>query len=385
MRVTISAKVKINPTKQLHTVISKYGSALQYCIDVAHKNKIKNNIKLHHLVYYKIRKRFKLPSQLAVSCIKQAAGMMKKSKSKPIITKASIRYNFPRVASLKPNNILSLKTLKERQDFPFTVPDCYQHYFNDWHVAESLLYKDKKGRIFFVFTFSKEVNVSDMHSCSQTTVLGIDLGVKNLAVCSDKRFYNSAKVKQVKRKFKYLRTTLQNKGTRSAKRLLKKLSGREKRFMKWVNHNISKQIVSPLTTGDTIIMENLKGIRKINRGKRINYWISNWSFYQLQSFIEYKANIKGITFKKVSPRYTSQICNKCGYLGTRSKGCFSCLHCGFNHYNSDFNAALNLAHPMLVERQAAVTQPSDCGVEAKGTYQCAIEAEPTVKIPHTLV
>jgi len=243
---------------------------------------------------------------------------------------------------------------------------------------------DKRGRCFFMFTFSKEFNATEQNIRSQNIVLGIDLGVNNLAVCSDSRFYNSAKVKQVKRKFKYLRSKLQAKGTHSSKRLLKKLSGRETRYMAWINHNISKDIVSKFN-GNKIIMENLKGIRKQHRGRIMNYWISNWSFFQLQTFIQYKAERKGITVERVKPNYTSQICHRCGQLGSRSKGCFSCSHCGLSLFNSDLNASRNLAHPMLVERQGAITHPYSLCNEHKGTSHSAIACEHKAKIPHTLV
>jgi len=128
-------------------------------------------------------------------------------------------------------------------------------------------------------------------------------------------------------------------------------------------------------------MENLKGIRKKHGGKIMNYWISNWSFYQLQSFIQYKAERKGIIFEKVKPNYTSQICHKCGQLGSRSKGSFSCFHCGLNNFNSDLNAGRNLAHPMLVERQAFVTKPYSRSDEVKGNSQDAIATELTDKSP----
>ena len=195
------------------------------------------------------------------------------------------------------------------------------------HTKKYKVNMDKKGRCFFLFTFSKEVTATEQNIRSQNYVLGIDLGVNNLAVTSDSKFYNSAKVKQVKRKFKYLRSKLQRKGTRSSKRLLVKLSGRETRWMKHINHCISKDIVSHFD-GNKIVMENLKGIRRQRRGRIMNYWISNWSFYQLQSFIQYKAEMKGIEVVRVNPNYTSQICHKCGQIGSRSKGCFSC-HCGF--------------------------------------------------------
>jgi IS605 OrfB family transposase len=220
-----------------------------------------------------------------------------------------------------------------------------------------------------MFTFAKEVDVigSNNHS-----VLGIDLGINNLAVTSDSRFYNSAKVKQIKRKFRYLRSKLQAKGTLSSKRLLRKLIGKEQRFMAWYNHNISKDIVSKFN-GNKIIMEDLRGIRKISRGRKMNYWIGNWSFYQLQGFIAYKAERKGIEVVRVKPNYTSQICHRCGQLGSRLSGCFSCFHCGLSNFNADLNAGRNLAHPMLAGRQAAITQPHSTSNDAKAVIGTAVE------------
>ncbi len=376
MRATVSAKIRINPTKEVVATIKAYTKALQFCVDYAWKHKITRNFKLHYAIYQTIRKRFKLPSQIAVACMRQACGTVKKAKSKPIIKRTSVGYNFPRSANIK-GNTLVLRLLKTRQTFKLNIPSCYKDYFS-WEVDESLLRIDRKGRCFFVFTFSKEVTATEMNSCSQTTVLGIDLGLNNVAVTSERRFYNSSKVKQIKRKFKYLRSKLQSKGTRSSKRLLKKLSGRETRWMKHINHCISKDIVSNFY-GNKIIMENLKGIRKQRRGRIMNYWISNWSFYQLQSFIEYKAIRKGIEVARVKPNYTSQICHRCGQIGSRSKGSFSC-HC-LSSFSADLNAARNLAHPMLVERQAAVTPPYDSGCEAEGVSQDTIEAELRVKSP----
>lgn len=370
MRSVVTAKIRINPTKKLIATVKVYTKALQFCVGYAWKHKITQNFTLHYAVYHIIRKRFKLPSQIAIGCIKQACGIVKKAKTCPIIKRASVRYNSPRSANLK-GNILVLRLLDCRQEFNIKIPKCYTEYFT-WEISESLLRIDKKGRCFFLFTFSKEITATEQNNASQKIVLGIDLGVNNLAVTSDCRFYNSAKVKQVKRKFKYLRSKLQSKGTRSAKRLLKKLSGRETRWMAWINHNISKSIVFNFN-GNKIVMENLKGIRKTNRGKRMNYWISNWSFFQLQSFIQYKAERKGIEFIKVKPNYTSQICSKCGKMGSRSGGSFVC-HCGYS-LNADLNASRNLSHPMLAERQALVTVPYSQSDETEGGSQAAIEAE----------
>jgi IS605 OrfB family transposase len=148
--------------------------------------------------------------------------------------------------------------------------------------------------------------------------------------------------------------------------------------MRGVNHKISKEIVDNFD-GCKIVMENLKGIRKIRRGRRMNYWISNWSFFQLQSFIQYKAERKGIEFVKVKPNYTSQICSKCGKLGSRYGACFVCCHCGYS-LNADLNASLNLASPMLEKRQAVITQPYIRTDEHEGVLN-AIECEVMDKYP----
>jgi len=363
------AKVKIVATNEVVATAKAYSKALQFCVNQAWNRRIRNNVKLHPFVYKQLRQT--LPAQLAVACIKQACGVVKRAKSKPVIKRASVSYNFPRSASLK-GNVLALRLLKGRQEFSIKVPACYVEYFKSWKLTESLLRIDRQGKAYFVFGFSKEVDA--INNASQKRVLGVDLGVNNLAVTSDGRFFHSAEVKQIKRKFKHLRSVLQAKGTRSAKRLLRKLSGREQRFMAWVNHNISKSIVSAFD-GGRIVLEDLKGIRGKWLGRRMNYWVSNWSFFQLQNFIQYKAERVGVEVVRVKPAFTSKLCHKCGTLGNRKSGCFSCSHCGLSSYSADLNAARNLAHPMLDERQAAVNQPNVSGREAQAPMLVNLKAE----------
>jgi|TARA_Y100000310_G_scaffold97833_1_gene95503 IS605 OrfB family transposase len=369
-RVSVPIKLKINEV--VVKTIEIYKKSLQHCVDVAWEMKIKNNVELQPFVYKEIRN-FGLPSQLAIACIKQSCGIIKKAKSNPNIYKTSIRYNSPRSFSFK-NNVLSISTIKGRIKIPIKIPNYALKYFKDWNIKESLLTKNFKGDYYFTFTFLKKAL---KNSTLQNRVLGVDLGIHNLAVTSDKQFFKSFKVKQIKRKFKFLRDKLQAKGTRSSRRLLKKLSGKEKRFMTWVNHNISKEIIS-VFDGNKIVMENLKGIRKIWRGKRMNYCINNWSFLQLQNFIQYKAEIKGIEVVRVKPHYTSQLCSKCEKLGSRSGSSFVC-HCGYS-LNADLNASFNLASPMLEKRQALVTKPCIQTNEHEGVLN-PIECEVMDKIP----
>src|SRR3990167_11447716 len=105
-----TAKIRINASAEIVDTIKVYSRGLQYCVNAAWDKKIRNNIKLHPFVYPTL-KGYGLQSQLAVACIKQACGIVKKAKTKPLIKNTSMRYNFPRSASFK-NNILSLATIK---------------------------------------------------------------------------------------------------------------------------------------------------------------------------------------------------------------------------------------------------------------------------------
>ena len=121
----------------------------------------------------------------------------------------------------------------------------------------------------------------------------------------------------------------------------------------------------------------------------MNFWLNGWSFFQLQEFIRYKAERKGIKVIKINPYLTSQTCSKCGKIGSRSSGYFVCSHCGYS-LNSDLNASQNLAkhHSNADGVSASVTKPHIQSDEVKGTF-CATELmdndnNKSVK-PHTLV
>jgi len=188
-------------------------------------------------------------------------------------------------------------------------------------------------------------------------VLGVDLGIKNIAVDSDGNVYSSAQVNGLRQRHRRLRQKLQAKGTRSARRLLKRRSGKEARFVSDVNHRVSKRIVATAQgTGRGIALENLQGIRsRITARRPQRAALHSWSFFQLRSFLEYKARQVGIPLVLVNPRNTSRTCPACGYIDKAnriSQSTFSCVVCGFSGL-ADYIAALNIH----VLGRAAVMRP----------------------------
>ncbi|CNG75677.1 IS605 family transposase OrfB [Mycobacterium tuberculosis] len=154
-------------------------------------------------------------------------------------------------------------------------------------------------------------------------------------------------INQVRHRNRRLRTKLQRKGTRSAKRLLRHLSGREARFAADTNHRISKQIVTEAQrTTRGIALEDLGGIRarvRLRKPQRVT--LHSWSFAQLGAFIAYKARRAGVPVVFVDPRYTSQGCSACGHIHKRNRpdpATFNCTSCGFAEH-ADVNAARNIA------------------------------------------
>ena len=163
------------------------------------------------------------------------------------------------------------------------------------------------------------------------------------------------RVEKVRKRYERLRSVLQSVGTKSAKRHLKKLSGKERRFKRDVNHCISKELVSYAEgTSSAIALEDLKGIRgRITVGRSERSRHSKWAFSELRKFIEYKARLRGVPVIVVDPRNTSRECPLCHYTdrGNRpSRDVFRCLSCGYTA-PADYVGALN------IRARAAVSQP----------------------------
>ncbi len=187
--------------------------------------------------------------------------------------------------------------------------------------------------------------------------LGVDLGVVNIAVDSDGEAHTSAAIEHNRQKIQQLRSNLQKRGSLSAKRHLRKLAGRQRRFQKDINHVISKRLVEKAQcTNRAIGLEDLTGIRQRTKAKGAEQRArhSNWSFSQLRQYIAYKACMTGIPVILVDPRHTSQQCSNCGFIdksNRKSQSEFLCLSCGYADH-ADRNAAKNIAY-----RAALVMQP----------------------------
>ena len=348
--------IKLGNYNEFKETIKTYNLICQEIIDYGWKHNSFNKNDLHKGTYKYLRLKYPKFSSAMLQTARDQAGEIlkrtlkadkklkykknKRTLSKPIKQElSSIRYDRRCLSIFFDKNILSINTVFGRMKVPLKVAKYYNKYL-DWKYTNAQLILRKDNNYYINLQLNKEIP----KKTNNVDVLGIDLGIKKIAVTSDNIFYKSSHLKNVKGKYQKLKRDLQSKGTKSAKRRLKILSRKENRFVRDVNHCVSKKIVN--TKYNLFVLENLKHIRSNVKtyNKKLNYMIGNWSFFQLQSFINYKAERLGKNVIYIKPNYTSQQCSKCSHTekSNRNGNIFHCKKCDYE-LDADLNASRNIA------------------------------------------
>ena len=307
-----------------------------------------NGVALHHLTYYGERESTDLPSQLVVSARTKATEALKSAKTKqkkkekvrcPQSKRACIRYDQRTMTLNFDKRKVTLSSLKGRMQAKLLIPKYAEKYL-EWKPRSADLCLHKNGKLHLHLVFEKAFERKAIQK-----VVGIDLGVNRPAVTSECDFYGERRWKEVENRYFRLKRKLQAKGTKSAKRHLKKIAQKVNRFRTDCDHVLSKRLVTAYGEGTLLVLEDLTDIRKrVKVRKKQRRRIHAWSFARLKSFLEYKAIIYGCQVDYVDPRYTSQKCSKCEYIDKRNRKTqseFVCKRCEFKH-NADLNAAKNI-------------------------------------------
>jgi IS605 OrfB family transposase len=314
------ARIKLQPTPEQHDALKRTleaaNTACNYVSEQAWQQKVFGQFPLQKRFYGDVRARFKLGADAAVRVFAKVADAYKLDKKtqhtfRPL---AAFPFNDRLVSYKLDKRQVSIWTLDGRQKMPFIVSDYAAKLLTGLHGECDLVFR--KGE-FYLFQCCA---VEEQPTQEVNDFVGIDLGVANIAADSDGTIFQGNAVKSVRYRQRRLRAKLQKKQTPSAKRRLKKLSGKERRFATDVNHVISKRIVQ--TAQDTaprrqpgIALEDLKGIRERAPARRSQRAIlHSWSFSQLRTFIEYKAKLVGVPLVLVDPRNTSRTCPCCGHV-----------------------------------------------------------------------
>jgi IS605 OrfB family transposase len=337
-----------------------YTNAFSISTKWGFENRSWNRVDNHNATYKITRQSIPdLPSSLVQGARDCACEALKAIKCETLPERkpfSAMRYNQRVITANLVHGIATIASTKGRIKATFFVPSHYVDYLS-WIIKSSTISYDRRNKTFYLHV---SLEHSDPVKVTTLNVLGIDRGIVNIAVCSDNRFFNSKKIKNGRARYAYLRKELQSKGTKSAKRKLKRMSGKERRFAADVNHCISKQIVTSEYT--VFALEDLSKIRvQKRRGKEFDRKLNSWPFYQLEQFVSYKAEALGKHVLLVDARYTSQKCSNCGhtYKGNRERSAFRCRKCGFE-LHADLNASRNIAQAGISCLSRLSCQPANC-------------------------
>lgn len=353
------ANLKLTPTKEQHAALldtlKVSNRACTWLAAQAWESRTFGQFALHKLTYERCRAQFGLAAQMTVRCLAKVADAYKLDrKTRRRFRRYAAQPYDERIFRLCSDTELSLWTMQGRMTIAYQCGERQRTLLAFRKGEVDLMYL--RG----VFYLAVVCDVLEPETIGIDTVLGIDLGIVNLAVDSNGTPYSGEHIDTKRQRYAQRRKQLSRHGTRSARRRLRLLKGRQARFQQDTNHRISKQIVQTAQrSAAAIALEELTGIRqrvKARRQQRARH--SNWGFAQLRQYITYKAQVAGIPVFLVDPRHTSQECPRCHHVARanrKSQADFSCIVCGYAA-PADYVGARNIRARALVN-VPTVAQP----------------------------
>jgi IS605 OrfB family transposase len=347
---------KLQPTAEeaqpIDATMQTFADACAY-IHATLPERIVNVMRMQAMLYYDVRGKFGLSSNLTQQAFRRVSGNRKTARARGESVKAfgatSIQYD-QRIFSFNERDwSVSFTLLHGRAHFRLILGNYQRGKLKGHKPTSAQLCKRRDGS--YAVHIPVKVPVPD--PTPRQDVIGVDLGRTDIAHTSEGQRWEGGDIRRCRDRFSRIRAALQrkaSKGTRSTRRrcrqLLQRLSGREKRFQRHTNHVISKTLVETARASQSgLALEDLTGIReRINtkpRRKDERRRSNSWAFFQLRQYVTYKAALAGVVVILVPPAYTSQMCHCCWHIGSRTAKRFVCEHCGYSG-DADYNGAQNI-------------------------------------------
>lgn len=364
----ITTKIRIYPTSDQAKILTQttkaYTQACNHTSAWIYQNKNLKQRQIHDALYHQLRELFGLGAQMSASAIRTVIATYKTihASEKKWVRQATFkRHRFQAVYNRDytlTDATLSLGSLEGRLKLAYS-PNPNQSLEGKLGTA-TIHYKHGKWMMHI------PLEIETQPQRPPQNIVGVDRGIRHLAVTYDSHgvttFYPGAEVKNKRAYYKDLRTRLQKRQTRSARKRLQAIGSRENRWMSDVNHRISKALVTNCDSPTLFVLEDLTGIRgattKVKRKNR--YTQVSWAYYQLGQYLRYKAEREGHRVIEVNPAYTSQTCPVCAHVSRKNRvqkhHAFTCVNCGYRS-NDDRVAAMNLhfkGRQYLVQSQLSI-------------------------------
>jgi putative transposase len=372
VRRTVPVKLDVSDAdaELLHETFVEFRDAANYV--VSHARDDSGNIetskqRLHERTYHEVSKQTEIQANLVQAARSRAADALKgvlarwsngEYASLPTFTADFAEYD-KRSATFH-DDYASLSTVDGRIEAEYILPpETDDSPFGEYVRSEDF---ETKGATLhhrdgaFYLHFRTTAEVDDPDPTEHPTVLGVDLGIENVAVTSTATFWSGGLLNHRREQYEQVRGDLQRTGTESAHRTIESIGDRESRWTGDFLHNLSKEMVEEAAEHgcSAIVFEDLTGIRSRMPGTKKFH---TWAFHELYEQVAYKAEARGIDTVQVNPAYTSQRCSKCGHTARNnrtSQADFCCQRCGYD-VHADYNAAKNVGFKHVRSGQKSPT------------------------------
>src|SRR6266699_4413861 len=254
----------------------------------------------------------------------------------PTYSSPTVQYTYERDYTFRRNQQVSIGTLNGRVAIPYQGYDEHTALIRHGAtIGDAKLWYDKPKKTFYVLV-SLEIDGPEPTYEQLNAVVGVDVGIRYLAVTSPSRgkaiFHPGKRVRHQANHYARLRKRLQKKGTRGAKRRVRRIEQRERRLKLQANHSIARQIIKQHPHA-LIGLEQLTDIRERTKrrkhgkgyervspkARKANRVYSQWSFAELHALLSYKATLAGSRAIKVDADYTSKACPVCGHTADENR------------------------------------------------------------------
>jgi putative transposase len=363
VRRTVPVKLDVDESDAdlLHETIQQFLDAANYVVDAAYDGEWVETRKsvLQEETYSDVRERTDLHSNHVQSARDRAVDALKSilakwkqgdSASLPTFTTPFCEYNH-RNATFSDDSA-TLSTVDGRVTVRYQLPNGdhntphSQYLSNDDYETTGATLHYREGSFFLHVRTKADVDVPDRPE--NGTVLGVDLGVENIAVTSTGTFWSADELNHWHREYEKRRGSLGQCGTRWAHENIKAVGRTETGRFKQLLHRVANEIVDEAREHGCsyIAFEDLTHIRDRMGGLKK---LHSWAFQRLYDYVSYKGESQGLTVEQVTPKYTSQRCSTCGFTheaNRASQDSFCCQDCGYENH-ADYNAAKNIGLKLL--------------------------------------
>ncbi|PHQ40130.1 transposase [Halorubrum persicum] len=365
MEVRRTVPVKLDVTDEqadlLHETIDEFLWAANYVVGSAWDGEwaeTRSSV-LHEMTYDEVREQTRLHSNhvqsarnRAVDALKSVVAEWKNGEyaSIPTFSSPFCEYNQRNATFHDDHAVLS--TVDGRVTAEYVLPDKtrdtpHSKYLRSerWETTGATLHYRRGDFYLHVRT---KADVDDPKPAENGTVLGVDLGIENIAVTSTGAFWSADELNHWRTEYVQRRKSLQECGSRWAHENVQAVGRKETGRFEQYLHRIANDIIAEASEcGCTVIaFEDLTDIRDRMPDTRKFH---EWAFNRLYDYVSYKAEGRGIQVEQVNPKNTSRRCSSCGFThedNRPSQDTFRCQSCGYENH-ADYNAAKNIGYRLL--------------------------------------